>query len=139
MSLVNKEKIITLTSEVQQALQFLKEYARLPAAEVIGNRERLGNLKYQFIVALEACIDICQHVSAKLFSQAPESYANCFEILRQKNVLDESLSEQMAELARFRNVLVHLYWKVDDARVVENLHKLHAVDSYLRAIATLVR
>jgi uncharacterized protein YutE (UPF0331/DUF86 family) len=138
MNSLNKEKIITLTSQAKKAIAALKEYARLPAAEVLGNLERVGNMKYQFIIAIEACIDICQHVSAKMFSEAPESYASCFAILREKRILEQPLADELGELARLRNVLVHLYWKVDDERVVENLQKLDALESFLRTIQNLL-
>jgi uncharacterized protein YutE (UPF0331/DUF86 family) len=137
MNSLNKEKIITLTSQAKKAIAALKEYARLPAAEVLGNLERVGNMKYQFIIAIEA-IDICQHVSAKMFSEAPESYASCFAILHEKRILEQPLADELGELARLRNVLVHLYWKVDDERVVENLQKLDALESFLRTIQNLL-
>jgi uncharacterized protein YutE (UPF0331/DUF86 family) len=139
MGELSNEKIIALTSEVEKALIVLKEYAKLPPSDFKGNAERLGNMKYQFIVMLEGCIDICQHVSSRLFAQTPESYASCFEILHEMHVIEKELAAQMAELARFRNVLVHLYWKVDDSRVLQNLHKLQPVEAYLRSIATLLR
>lgn len=137
MNSLNREKIITLTSQAEKAIGTLKEYARRPAADILGNLERIGNMKYQFIIAIEACIDICQHVSAKMFSEAPESYASCFAILHEKGILGQPVADELGELARLRNVLVHLYWKVDDERVVENLQKLDALESFLRTIQNI--
>lgn len=73
-----------------------------------------------------------------MFSEAPESYAACFAILHEKNILDQTLADEIGTLARFRNVLVHLYWKVDDERVIENLQKLDLLESFLRAIKNLM-
>ena len=133
------EKITTLTAEAEKAVAQLGEYAGIAPADLVANSEKLGNMKYQFIVAIEACIDICQHVSAKLFSEVPQSYASCFDVLRDNNIINGELAAMMSDLARFRNVIVHRYWIVDDWRVVENLQKVDAIDLYLHAISDMPR
>ena len=54
-------------------------------------------------------------------------------------VLDHDLRARMSKMARFRNLLVHLYWKVDDREVfrVINDH-LEDFDRYLAAIGRYV-
>lgn len=43
-----------------------------------------------------------------------------FEILNQARLLSAPLSQKLSELAGFRNVLVHLYWKLD----LEEIYKV---------------
>jgi len=33
------------------------------------------------------------------------------------------LAEKLADMARFRNMLVHIYWKIDDKKVYEIMKK----------------
>ncbi len=134
MSPVNEEKIISLIAEVRKAHAQLESYAQQSHAGLLASSEKLNSLKYLFIVGIEACIGICQHVASKKFQEVPESYSRCFDILAAEGVVPASLALQVAELARFRNVLVHLYWKVDDARVLENLSKIRALDDFTRTI-----
>lgn len=133
---MNKEKLTTLLGYINQALGVLEGYARADQATLIGEPEKLGNLKYQFVIALEACIDICNHIAARGNMEAPESYGHCFELLGGHTIIEQRVADKMAELARFRNVLVHLYWKVDDRRVLQVLkNDLGTIREFMRSIA----
>ena len=37
----------------------------------------------------------------------------CFAILAEAKIIPKDLSESLPKMARFRNLLVHMYWKVD--------------------------
>lgn len=133
---VSHEKITSLTGIAKEAIGLLNRYKVQSDNEILSNPEKLGNIKYQFIVAIEACIDICNHITSKHYSQAPESYAHCFTILGEQELISNDLASRMADLAKFRNVLVHLYWKVDNSRVVQILkNELGSIDEYLKTIA----
>lgn len=43
----------------------------------------------------------------------PVTYRETFEILHEAGLISLQLSESMSDLAEFRNVLVHIYWKLD--------------------------
>ena len=139
MSAVNIEKITGLIAGVQKAREQLHSYSLVPTEEVLGSMEKMNSIKYLFIVGIEACIDICQHVSAKMFQETPDSYSGCFDVLSNKDAIPDSLGRQMAELARFRNLLVHLYWKVDDRRVIENLSRIGTLEEYAKCIADYLK
>jgi len=135
MGEINREKIISLAGEAQKAVAQLSRYEKIPSSEIVGSSEKLGNIKYQFVVGIEACIDVCQHIASKLFAQVPESYAGCFDVLEEHGVIDKELAGQMAELARFRNLLVYLYRRVDDSRVVEMISRTKLITRYVQAVA----
>ena len=132
---LNTEKIQTLIGECRKATSQLRQYGSAPRDEILASDEKLGSLKYQFIIAVEATIDLCQHISAKGFNEVPESYADCFVVLQQKSVIDSELAAEMSDLARFRNVLVHLYWRVDNEKVLDKLSKVPVIERYLQRIA----
>jgi uncharacterized protein YutE (UPF0331/DUF86 family) len=46
------------------------------------------------------------------------AYAECFERLAARGILDADLSSRLQAMARFRNLLLHRYWEVDDQRVL---------------------
>jgi uncharacterized protein YutE (UPF0331/DUF86 family) len=132
---VNKEKLITLLAEIEKAESQLEEYAALEESAILSSTERLNSLKYLLIVAIEACVDVCQHLSAKLFSEVPESYTKCFLVLGKHNVTSNSLAEGMAKFAGLRNLLVHRYWQVDDTRVVGELKNIGTFHEYAKTVA----
>jgi len=138
--MINKEKIITLIGEVRKALGELSKYISLDDSIILDSSEKLGNIKYQFIIAIEACIDICNHIAVKTYSRAPDSYSECFELLGQKKILNIDLSKEMSRFAKFRNLLVHLYWKVDDRMVVDILkNDLHSINGFIEEIIVFVK
>jgi uncharacterized protein YutE (UPF0331/DUF86 family) len=53
----------------------------------------------------------------------PATYLEAFEILAEGKVIPMELAEQMADLAGFKNVLVHIYWRLDIQRVYEVLQQ----------------
>ncbi|MFW6375657.1 MAG: DUF86 domain-containing protein [Thermoplasmatota archaeon] len=52
-----------------------------------------------------------------------------FERLYEKNIIEQGLNERLADMARFRNLLVHRYGKIDDRRLFkilnENIEDVH--------------
>ena len=61
-------------------------------------------------------------------------------ILAEIGILDQDLQLRMSRMARFRNLLVHLYSRVDDREVfrIVNEH-LGDFDQYLAAIGRFIK
>lgn len=60
-------------------------------------------------------------------------------ILSEVDVLDDDLNIRMGKMARFRNLLVHLYWKVEDRAVYRIVReRLGDFDEYLEAVGRFV-
>jgi uncharacterized protein YutE (UPF0331/DUF86 family) len=51
----------------------------------------------------------------------PESYADIFRILAEKEVIPADLCEELVGVAAFRNVLVHDYLRLDRRKVYQIL------------------
>lgn len=69
-------------------------------------------------LAIEVCADIANHVIADRRLRIPATYAEAFEVLSQARLLDTAQREAMVRMARFRNLLVHEYTRIDPAIVV---------------------
>ncbi|MCD6408339.1 DUF86 domain-containing protein, partial [bacterium] len=65
----------------------------------------------------EGVIDISNHIIARRKGRAPLDYADTFNVLLEMGIICEKLAEKLKKMAKFRNLLVHLYWKVDNKRV----------------------
>ena len=136
---INRDKVITLLNEANKALAVLKDYESSDNDKILNSYKELSVIKYHFIILVEASIDICSHISAKMFKQTAESYAHCFSILVENKIIDRALGDKLSAFAKFRNVLVHLYWKVDDTLVVEKLNELDVFDEFLEKIVKLIK
>ena len=87
-------------------------------------------------IAVEACLDIGRRLIALEGFRYPEDNKDVFQVLYEEGVVPEDLLPALVEMARFRNLIVHDYARVDDAKVYGILKKrLTDFDAYARAIA----
>jgi len=132
---INIERIKQLVGEIKEALHILREYVPKGKEEILKNPTILGSAKYYLIVAIQGCIDICNHLVAKKGGRSPEDYADCFKLMADLGILEKDLSGRLAQMAKFRNLLIHLYWRVDDERVYKILtESLDDIDQFLVAV-----
>ena len=99
----------------------------------------LRAVKYSFVTAIEAVIDVAQHLCASEQWGAPATNGDALRILARHDVLDDDLAERLVAAVGFRNVLVHEYTVVDDGRVIAALSELDDLHDFIAAIERLLR
>lgn len=86
-------------------------------------------------VAVEACLDIGRRLIALEGFRYPEDNKDVFQVLYEAGVVPGNLLPALVDMVRFRNLIVHDYARVDDAKVYGILKKrLTDFDAYARAI-----
>jgi uncharacterized protein YutE (UPF0331/DUF86 family) len=115
--MVDRATLDHLLSNLQAYVAVLDELAAAPREEFLSNRDKIGNAKYHFVIAIECAIDIANHLIASEGYRFPKDNADSFSVLVEQGIVDRARLEALRGMARFRNRLVHLYWDVDDARV----------------------
>jgi len=75
-------------------------------------------------LAIQICVDLGTQVALEQRGAAPDNYADVFATLGKAELIDSDLANRLAEAAKQRNLLVHLYLDVDDKRVFESLSHL---------------
>lgn len=129
---VNLDRVRELAGYVRDALRQLRELGDMPRDAFLTDTRTINAAKYLLIVATEAALDICNHLAARRGGRSPEDYADCFAVLHEIGVVDEDLRQRLTRMARFRNRLVHLYWKVDHAEVYRIIREeIHDLGEYL--------
>ncbi len=113
MTGLNLEKIYAKFREIADSVARLKAFGDVSLEDFLDDRDKQDIASFRLIVATEAAIDICLHVAAKVIKKVPEEYAGCFMLLSEHGLIDQNLATRLAQMARFRNRLVHLYWDVD--------------------------
>src|SRR4030066_1404891 len=136
---LNQELIRTRCQEIEESLNRLEGIKVRPKEEFLKDQDAQDIACYRLLVAIEAALGLCYHVSAKHLKKVPEEYAECFAILGDAGMISEDLSEKLQRMARFRNLLVHMYWKVDYDPFYE-LIQIHLVDlrRFAQAIVALL-
>lgn len=117
----DQEKMVKLVSELRKSVIRLEFIARQSLEEFRNDPDKIGSSKYHFIVAIEACIDMCNHVISRNGFRVPEDYADTFRVMTEVGAFDVNFSTALTNMAKFRNRLVHLYWEVDEEQLYELL------------------
>lgn len=139
-SSINLKKLRQKAADIRGALADLTPCSEMTVDEYLKDRDRVAASKYYLLVAIEAAIDICNHLAARLARRAPDSYAECFAILAGKNIISAPLADRLKGMAGFRNLLVHQYGKVDDRMVHRFIcYNLDDLDLYLTELAALLK
>ena len=117
----NQERMTQLISQLRTALDRLRSLQSLSKEAFLQDPHKVGSAKYHFIVAIEAAIDLGNHLIAQNGYRAPNDYADTFQVLGEAGIISGDFVPILKQMARFRNRLVHLYWEVDDGTVYEIL------------------
>jgi uncharacterized protein YutE (UPF0331/DUF86 family) len=98
---------------MRSAFRLLSDLAGIPEKQFLEDDHKISSAKYNFIAAIEASIDICNHLISRNKFRSPEDYADTFAVMNEAGILDKDFTLELMKMARFRNRLVHLYWDVD--------------------------
>jgi uncharacterized protein YutE (UPF0331/DUF86 family) len=120
---VDPLRVRTLLDRLAAEVEALRRLGARGTGELLADDDLLAAVKYRFIIAIEVCIDVGRHVIASEGLRAPLDYADVFTVLADADLVDPAIAADLRDTARFRNLLVHNYTKVDDARVVEILRE----------------
>ena len=135
----NSNRIRRLISELSIALQNLKELCQLSVKNFLSDRHKISSAKYNFVVAIEAAIDICNHIIAKNRYRSPEDYADTFRVMNEVGAFSIDLSEKLQKMARFRNRLIHIYWEVDNQEMYRIMsEELKDFDEFIEALKKFI-
>lgn len=119
--MVDPQRVLRLLERLEQELSHLRRSADRGAEELLGDPDALAAIKYRLVVAVEVCIDIGHHIISSEGLRAPEDFADVFSSLAEGGFVSKEMVDGLQDMARFRNLLVHVYEHVDDRRVVEIL------------------
>lgn len=122
--------------DISASLNRLRRFRDMDREAFLADEDSQDIARSRLLTAMEAALNLCYHLAAKGLDRVPEEYAQCFTILADASLIDSSLAERLARMARFRNRLVHLYWAVDYSEVYDIiLHDLEDLSSFSEAVA----
>ena len=136
---LNQELIQKRCEEIEDSIIRLEKIKKTGKEEFLKNKDLQDIASYRLLVAIEAALNLCYHVSAKKLKKVPGEYAECFDILKEEKIIPQELSIKLKKMARFRNMLVHMYWKIDYEIIFDILQEnLDQLRQFSRAITALL-
>lgn len=137
--MVDRDLALRRLASLEEYRTQLAEYAQVTPDGYAGDWRTQRVVERTLQLAIETCVDLASHVIADRRLRVPASYAETFEILGEAGLLPENLRRTLVEMARFRNILVHDYTRLDPARVVTILReRLGDFDRFRDAILALL-
>lgn len=128
---VNKDQLKQRINEVLEAKSELKRLTSKPYVNL--NLEEKYAIRYHIIVLAEALGNICIHIATEDFKREPQSYSECFKIMKEKGIC--KCTKDLIAIIRLRNLLTHRYWIIDDAQVYDSIKRdFKCVDKFLRSV-----
>jgi uncharacterized protein YutE (UPF0331/DUF86 family) len=137
---LNEGLIQKRCQDIEDSLKRLEKIKEVNKDEFLKNRDLQDIASYRLLVAIESVLSLCYHVSAKKLKKAPGEYTECFILLADDEIISRDLSEKLKKMARFRNMLVHMYWKVEYEVVFDILQdSLDDLRHFSNAITALLK
>ncbi len=128
---IDEEKVLSHLRLLEADLRRLREKAALTEEAYLADLDAQDVVMRRFQTAIESCVNIGNHLIARLRFRLAEDYATVFTILGEEGILSRELASRMVELARFRNLLVHLYWRVDHHDIFRRMgERIHALEDF---------
>jgi uncharacterized protein YutE (UPF0331/DUF86 family) len=136
---LNVDLIRERFDDILASVARLEELQGLSLEAFLADQDAQDIASYRLLQAIEAALQVCYHVAAQRLRRVPGQYAECFAILAEAGLLDAELSRNLQHMARFRNLLVHVYWKVDYRTVHALLQdRLADLRAFVQAIGELL-
>lgn len=135
--MVDEERVLRLLRSITDDLSVL----RSESGASDGRREDpiwLRGVKYTFVTAIEACVDVAQHICATEGWGPPADNGDAVRLLGDHGVLPAELARSMRKAVGFRNVLVHDYVDVNDHVVIDRLKTLTDLDEFVQRVTAYV-
>jgi uncharacterized protein YutE (UPF0331/DUF86 family) len=123
-----------MDERIKEYLKYLNKYyllvreaKKLPYQAFAEDPVQSASSERFLHLAIESCLNIGNRLISlyqlKKPVDTPETYADIFRAMRKLGIIDDGFAQRLVKMAKFRNVLVHLYWEIDQKSVYRFLQK----------------
>jgi uncharacterized protein YutE (UPF0331/DUF86 family) len=121
--MVDEALILRKLSELDEYYRQITEYEKITVTQYAGDWKIQRIIERTLQMMIETCVDIAGHIISDKAFRIPTSYSDTFLVLKENNILSDKLFSSVEKMAKFRNIVVHDYDKVDAEIVVGILKK----------------
>lgn len=121
--MVDKPLILRKLSELEEYFGQIREFSSVSVEEYSADWKVQRIVERTLQIMIELCIDIAGHIISDRKLRVPVSYADTFTSLAEAGLLSPQLTELMEKMAKFRNIVVHQYERVDSEIGITILHR----------------
>lgn len=111
--MVNKDVLMSRMDKLKEYVDFLETIKKHEKEHYKQDPYLYGASERFLHLAIECAIDIGNQVISDMRYRKPDSNRDVFVVLAENKVIPQELSEKLADMASFRNILVQDYLKLD--------------------------
>jgi uncharacterized protein YutE (UPF0331/DUF86 family) len=138
--MVDRGLVLRKISELDEYQQQLQEFKGITVRQYRDDWKKQRIVERTLQMMIETCLDIANHIVADRGYRVPINYADTFKVLGENSVFDKKLVDQMGKMAKFRNVLVHQYEKIEAEIIVGLLkRKLGDFNQFKKAVVGFIQ
>jgi uncharacterized protein YutE (UPF0331/DUF86 family) len=120
---VDKTLILRKLADLQEYIEQIGEYSNIKVSEYSRDWKTQRIVERTLQMMIEICADIASHVISDSGLRVPETYADTFKVLYENKIIAKGLFTKLEKMAKFRNIIVHQYGKIDGEIIVGILRK----------------
>jgi uncharacterized protein YutE (UPF0331/DUF86 family) len=121
--MIDETLILRKLAELDEYNSQVKEYGQITVAQYLDDWKVQRIVERTLQIMIETCLDIASHIIADKKLRVPMSYSDTFKVLHEEKIVSSELFSALDKMAKFRNVVVHHYEKIDAEIVVSILKK----------------
>ncbi len=115
--MISNEVINAMVDLIEENLALIEEIKMQGFESFSNNFRDIQAAKHSLQESIEACLDIGSHIIAEKGFRRAEDYKDIYNVLEEERIITPVLSSKLQEMAKFRNLLVHRYGKIDTKRI----------------------
>ncbi|GAX59776.1 hypothetical protein SCALIN_C04_0264 [Candidatus Scalindua japonica] len=121
--MIDKALILRKFSELDEYSRQIGEFASTTSEEYSGNWKIQRIVERTLQMMIESCADIANHIISSNEYRVPKNYVDIFKVLYENDIIDSKTFDNMANMVKFRNIVVHDDDKIDASIVINILRK----------------
>ena len=137
--MVSKSIILERLESLEKSLELAKKLGKNSSAKFVETVEIHMLAERCLHLAMEAVLDIANHLVSEYALGRPQTYADSIEKLAEAKIITRKLGERLIPWVGFRNLLVHGYLKLDHLKSYQAIQKdLKTLEAFKKVVEKLL-
>jgi uncharacterized protein YutE (UPF0331/DUF86 family) len=138
--MVDKNLVLRKLSDLSDLYRQMLEYRGITTRRYAADWKSQRIVERTLQMMVEICLDVANHIISDKGYRRPVGYADHFTVLRENRILSARLAAHMEKMAKFRNLIVHNYDKIDAEIIISILKKnLPDFEAFKTAVLSVMK
>ncbi len=120
---IDKKSINKKIQRLTETLNYLEKYKKESKEDFLIDFTVNAAAMHYMVEGIEIVVDIANHLLSEVYHKHPDEYKEAIEMLGKHEIVPEKFANENIDMARFRNLIIHAYDKIDMEQVYQNLQK----------------